>query len=116
LSTAAPPTLRVEGVAVTVKEARFWDEGLAQPVIKIKTKKPHRSPEQTRALGEIRMNRLVGWKIQSIAAWGKWPFQRRERAIASLRYGVPLAYISCLCWSYYRGCPNLPQSHRLGIT
>jgi hypothetical protein len=47
-------------------------------------------------LGEIRMNRLVGRKIQSIAAWGKWPFQRRERAFASLRYGVPLANISCL--------------------
>jgi hypothetical protein len=73
---------------VTVKEARFWDEGLPQPVIIIETKKPHRSPELTRAWGKIRMNRLVGLKIQSIAAWGRWPFQRRERAFASLRYGV----------------------------
>ena len=84
--TAAPPTLILAGVAVTVRESRFCDEGLLHPVIKIETKKPHRSPEQTRALGEIRMNRLVSWKIQSIAAWGKWPFQRRERAFASLRY------------------------------
>jgi hypothetical protein len=86
----------VDGVAVTVREARFWDEGLLHPVIKVKTEKPYRSPEQTRAWGEIRMNRLVSWKIQSIAAWGKWPFQRRERAFASLRYGVPPANISCL--------------------
>src|SRR5580658_2776710 len=52
-SAAAPPTLKVEGVAVTVNEARVWDEGLPQPAIKIN--EPLRSPEHTRAMGEIRI-------------------------------------------------------------
>jgi len=53
----------VDGVAVTVSEARFWDEGLPHPAIRIKTEKPHRSPKQTRAMGEIRMNCLVSQKF-----------------------------------------------------
>jgi hypothetical protein len=61
--TAAPPTLIEEGVAVTVRESRFWDEGLEHPAVKIKI--PHRSPEQTRAGGEIRMNCLVSGEFEA---------------------------------------------------
>ena len=52
---AAPPTLKVEGVAVTVNEARVWDEGLPQPTIRVS--QAHRDPEQTRATEGIRIER-----------------------------------------------------------
>ena len=52
-NTDAPPTLTVEGVAVTVREARFWDEGLLQPAIKIDN--THRRPEHTCGKGGIRI-------------------------------------------------------------
>jgi len=50
---------------VTVSELRFWDEGLLHPVTKTKTEKLHTSPKQACAMGEIRMNRLVSWKIRT---------------------------------------------------
>ena len=56
-NTAEPPTLRVEGVAVTVREARVWDEGLLHPVIKIN--KTHRRPKHTCGTGGIRIWSLV---------------------------------------------------------
>jgi hypothetical protein len=66
LRTDAPPTLIVEGLAVTVSESRLWDEGLLHPAMKIKM--PHRSPEQTRARGEIRMNCLVSGEFEAARA------------------------------------------------
>jgi hypothetical protein len=52
-NTDDPPTLTVEGVAVTVREARFWDEGLLHPAIKIDN--THRRPEHTCGKGGIRI-------------------------------------------------------------
>jgi hypothetical protein len=52
-NTDAPPTLTVEGVAVTVREAKFWDEGLLHPAIKIDN--THRRPEHTCGKGVIRI-------------------------------------------------------------
>jgi hypothetical protein len=70
-NTAEPPMLRVEGVAVTVREARFWDEGLLHPVIKInKINKAHRRPKLTCDRGGIRIWSLVLSESRSTAAWG----------------------------------------------
>jgi hypothetical protein len=67
----AAPTLRVEGVAVTVREARFWNEGLLHPVIKInKINKAHRRPKLTCDRGGIRIWSLVLSESRSTAAWG----------------------------------------------
>ena len=66
--TDAPPTLTVEGVAVTVMDVRVWDEGLLHPVIKID--KTHRRTEHTCGMGGIRIWSLVLSKIRSTAAWG----------------------------------------------
>jgi hypothetical protein len=52
-NTAEPPTLTVEGVAVTVSEARVWDEGLLQPVIK--ANKTHRDTKHTCGIGGVRI-------------------------------------------------------------
>jgi len=67
-NTDAPPTLTVEGVAVTVREARFWDEGLLHPAIKITN--THRRPEHTCGKGVIRIRSLVESEFRSTAAWG----------------------------------------------
>jgi hypothetical protein len=67
---AVPPTLRAEGVAVTVREARVWDEGLLHPVIKINKTKTHRRPKHTCGLEGIRIWSLVLSEFRSTAAWG----------------------------------------------
>ena len=63
-----PPTFTVEGVAVTVREARVWDEGLLHPVIR--NNKTHRRAAHTCGIGGIRIWSLVGSKFRSTAAWG----------------------------------------------
>jgi hypothetical protein len=61
--TAAPPTGTDEGLAVTVREARVWDEGLPHPANTMHN--PLRSPEHTCSAGEIRIDCLVSWKFEA---------------------------------------------------
>jgi hypothetical protein len=71
--TAAPPMGTLEGVAVTVRESRVWDEGLLHPVIKIN--KPHRSPEHTCGMGGTRIDCLVSRKFESTRPGEKGHFK-----------------------------------------
>ena len=54
--TAAPPVLIFEGVAVTVREVRFWNDPPPHPVTR---NKPHRNPKRTCGLEKILMDRLA---------------------------------------------------------
>jgi hypothetical protein len=71
----------VEGVAVTVRESRFWDEGLLHPAIKIK--KPHRSPEHTCGTWRMRMHHLVDDRVRGIAAYKVWSANSLKRKIGA---------------------------------
>ena len=46
-----------------MREARVWDEGLPHPANTINN--PHRSPEHTCSVGEIRIDCLVTWKFEA---------------------------------------------------
>jgi hypothetical protein len=80
--TDEPPALTVEGVAVTVREARFWDEGLLHPVIKIK--KAHRRAEHTCGIGGIRIWSLVGSKISKHRGLGRKAISKARTAMRVL--------------------------------
>ena len=54
---------------MTVRESRVWDEGLLHPANKIN--KPHRSPEHTRGMGEIRIDCLVNFGNSKQRGLGK---------------------------------------------
>ena len=71
--TAMPPVLTFEGVAVMVREVRFWNDPPPHPAAR---NKPHRNPKRTCGLEGILMDCLANVrKVKSSRAGGRRPFQ-----------------------------------------
>jgi hypothetical protein len=101
--TAAPPTLKVVGVAVIASEASVWDEGLLHPAIKIAN--PNSNPEHTRGMGDIRIHCLVNFEFVSTTIFFKGLVKganRQPRIKNALRAGEPCCLVVCYYLRVYR--------------
>ena len=91
---------------MTVRESRFCDEGLPHPVIKIETKKPHRSPKHTRGVGEIRIELPRQLENSKHRGLGKKAISKARTGFRILEIRGAAGEICVSYWCYY---PRLSQ-------